>query len=241
MTAHSNTPRPLTQLRQVVAAVVLATFVLGVLRPALAWADAEYGGTRQLISRTIAKPTLDAPHQEQFELGVHHVAGDVTADNGALALVTCDDCRAAAVTIQVIIASNAPERINARNEAAAVNNDCARCTSYAAAHQLAVLHGGRARLSPHGRASLEGLRERMHSLSCLAAPAELDARIALIVDEVIAVLQTEVVLGSSASAQRTGKLTVDPEADIDLDGADETSDSDPLEVLEWHAVQAQPG
>ena len=83
---------------------------------------------------------------------------EVSAVNRAYAGARCDDCRAVAVSFQVVLAHRGPTQITPDNTAIAVNEDCQRCETVAIAYQFVVAGSGRSHLTPAGHMSIARVR-----------------------------------------------------------------------------------
>jgi hypothetical protein len=97
---------------------------------------------------------------------------DVRATNTAVAMTQCDDCRATAVSFQVVLADRGPTSVYVGNLAYAANTSCARCDSVAVAYQFVLLDGSDAQLSPAGRRRLDLIDAALRDLARSGAPAE---------------------------------------------------------------------
>ncbi|MEO7236862.1 MAG: hypothetical protein ABIW80_16005 [Lapillicoccus sp.] len=89
----------------------------------------------------------------------------VRATNLALATTTCDDCRATAVSFQVVVADRSPDSIDVGNLAYAGNEGCARCDSVAVAYQFVLADAADVRLSADGRRRLERIDAALGALA----------------------------------------------------------------------------
>lgn len=119
-------------------------------------------------------------------------ASEVSAVNRAYAGARCDDCRAVAVSFQIVLANRGPTQITPDNAALAVNEDCQRCETVAIAYQFVVAGSGRSHVTPAGHMSLAGVRGALRELSRSGLPAaELGAQADVLAGEVSSVLTTE--------------------------------------------------
>ena len=104
--------------------------------------------------------------QGKAGLAVHQTrAESVTATNAAVAYTACDDCRAVALSFQVVIADGAPKNLDVGNLALAMNENCTGCESVAVAFQLVLASDRRLVLSNDGRRELSDLRQQLRTLA----------------------------------------------------------------------------
>lgn len=82
---------------------------------------------------------------------------DVDASNAAVATTSCDDCRATAVSFQVVVSGGGPTTISADNLAYAANEGCSRCESTAVAYQFVVAYQSDVLLTATGRRRLQDI------------------------------------------------------------------------------------
>jgi hypothetical protein len=119
-------------------------------------------------------------------------AADVTAVNRAYAGATCDDCRAVAVSFQIVLANRGPTQITPDNAALAVNEGCQRCETVAIAYQFVVVSPGRSHLTPAGHMEIARVRGELRELSRSGLPAaELGVQAEVLAGEVSLVLTNE--------------------------------------------------
>lgn len=90
---------------------------------------------------------------------------DVQASNAAVATTQCDDCRATAVSFQVVVADRGPASIGADNLAYAANVGCARCESTAVAYQFVVAYQSDVLLTVAGRRRLQDIDAALRKLA----------------------------------------------------------------------------
>jgi len=149
------------RLRWVAAALATA---LGIgLVPAPAGAAQ---GRATLTDQQLVELRSDGARRGASGLGLHHTdAARVTARNSAVAYAACDDCRAVALSFQVVLADRGPKDIDAQNLAVAVNDHCRRCESLAVAYQVVVASPGRTHLTEVGRVGLQYVQVRLRGLA----------------------------------------------------------------------------
>ncbi len=120
------------------------------------------------------------------------------AINTALAYASCVDCRTAALAFQIVVLSEIAAPPTFDNHAAAVNDHCTTCDTLAAAYQFAVVGAGEVSLTRSGRSQLRDLERELRDLRrAEATGAELAAAAEAIAGQVLAVLQSEIVLEPS--------------------------------------------
>ena len=126
-------------------------------------------------------------------LAVHQTrAKSVTATNAAVAYTACDDCRAVALSFQVVIADGAPTDLDVGNLALAMNENCTGCESVAVAFQLVLASDRRLVLSNDGRHELNDLRQQLKALARSDLPvAEIQTTAESMMSDVANVLATQ--------------------------------------------------
>jgi hypothetical protein len=122
------------------------------------------GATATMVSQAVAVNEGAQAALLRHEWMVSQVDGSVTARNVALAVTTCDGCRAGAATIQIVLVSHADAPIDVANEATALDLGCARCEASANAHQFIAVSDGSLQLSPEGHRQLLDLGEAFDRL-----------------------------------------------------------------------------
>jgi len=90
---------------------------------------------------------------------------DVQAANAAVATTTCDDCRATAVSFQVVVGGGGAPPIGGANQAYAANADCARCESTAVAYQFVVAYQSKVVLTAAGRQRLQAIDAALRTVA----------------------------------------------------------------------------
>jgi hypothetical protein len=179
---------PSARLRRGMAAVVITVAVWG---GAVAPADARRDGT---IETSVAVELYRDGHAKgRSTLKVARTsAADVSAVNRAYAYVQCDDCRAVALSFQVVFANRGPTNIAADNAAVALSEACERCETVAIAYQFVVASPHRSHLTRAGHWRLAKARFELHQLGRSGRPtAEITADAGALAAEVADVLTTE--------------------------------------------------
>jgi hypothetical protein len=127
-------------------------------------------------------------------LGLHLTPKDaVVATNLALAATTCNDCRATAISFQVVVADRAPLSVDVRNFAYAVDQNCARCEATAIAYQFVLVFQGDAKLSGAGHRQLERIGAALGRLAKSgASQEEVQASAAEYAAQVLELLSSEI-------------------------------------------------
>jgi putative peptide zinc metalloprotease protein len=114
--------------------LLLAAALAGV-SPAAAWAEeSDDGGSAD--NAAVAINTKDGKSIFDFAFSIRRVAGDVVDEtNAAVAYNECEECRAVAVAIQIVLVVGHPSVVTPTNLAVAVNYQCTLCESLAMAYQ----------------------------------------------------------------------------------------------------------
>lgn len=161
-----------TARRSLSRGVVSAGVALALCWAAVAPADA-HGPTRTISTDVTVAVDRDGDDRARSTLQVARTsASEVSAVNVAGAWARCDDCRAVALSFQVVVADRAPDVVDADNAALAVNEACERCETVAIAYQFVVLNPGRAHLTGAGHARLAQVRHALWRLSRSGGTAE---------------------------------------------------------------------
>jgi hypothetical protein len=92
-------------------------------------------------------------------------AHTVTATNTAMAITSCDGCRAVALSFQVVVADGGPATVDVGNLAVAMNEGCTGCESVAVAYQVVVVSSHNLILTRGGARQLTDLRQRLRLLA----------------------------------------------------------------------------
>ena len=161
------------------------------------FAAARPDAARAQDNTAIAVNTKDGAAIFKFAFSVSRVAGDVV-DNGnaAVAFASCESCQTVAIAIQVVLVTGDPEVVTPTNLALAFNVECTLCETLASAYQFVLGTGGPVHFTAEGNRTLAELRREFHELRKEApnlTVAEIQARIAAIVNRLRAVLANELV------------------------------------------------
>lgn len=122
--------------------------------------------------------------------------GVIDQRNTAYAYASCEDCRTAAVSFQVVVVSGEARQVTPENVALAVNEECSTCRTLASAQQFVVGGGSRTRLTEDGRDELEDVEESLEDElerfeEGRITVEQLDARVDALAAEVDRILDTE--------------------------------------------------
>jgi hypothetical protein len=159
--------------------------------PGGALADGDRGGDNSAV----AINTEDGSSLFRLAVDIDWVSGDTVDNrNEAAAYSRCEDCRTTAIAFQIVLVSSKPSTVTPTNVAAAVNEGCTRCQTFASAHQFVKGTDGPMTFSWQGWRELYAVYRELRALKHeQLTPAELDARIDPLVERVRAVLNTELV------------------------------------------------
>lgn len=179
--------------------------------PALAAgrASAAPPGHRAVDDRRVVQATRVSSTPGASGLSVHRTSrAPVGATNTAVAYVTCDRCRAVALSFQVVIAQRSPGEVAAGNVALAVTEGCHDCESLAMAYQVVVTTDGRTHISARGHRMLDSVRGRLRALSQSHRPVEeirtqADSLMAVVTQVVAEELRTRPTVRSRERWERT--------------------------------------
>jgi putative peptide zinc metalloprotease protein len=141
--------------------------------------------------------------------------GDVVdPTNAAVAYASCTDCQTIAVAIQVVFIMDDASTITPENVAIAINELCTLCETMASAYQFVITTGGPVRFTDEGQRRLREVLAAFHDLEKRAEDMtleEIDAEIQALVDEIAAILATELVpAGDSSTAEETPSPAASP-------------------------------
>lgn len=177
-----------------VAAVLVALFA-ALSHPSAAVAQQEPSGGDQ--NQAVAVNTEDGASVFRLAFSIRRVVdGVVDHENLALAYATCTDCQTVALAFQVVIVVGDANYVAPVNQAAAVNDQCAECLTFASATQIVVGVDGPVVFTPEGQRRLAILRRRMAALEerlDQLTPAQLAAEVSSIEQELIDILEEELV------------------------------------------------
>ena len=175
-----------------VAAVLGAALALSVV-PAQA-ASAHDGRPREVVTKALATVRWDGRTVTDADFDLRHRARRLAAaTNVSVAYARCVDCRALAVSFQVVLVRRPAADLVLTNRALAVTDRCTRCEALSYAYQWVVVTGADRRLSPYGRWRLGQLEWRLRALVRSRPPAgPLAAGVERLAAQVQQVLATEV-------------------------------------------------
>lgn len=175
--------------------LVLALAVAAV-SPATAWAEGDDDdGNGSGDNAALAINTEDGASIFDFAFSIRRVAGDVVDEtNTAVAYNECEECRAVAVAIQIVLVVGHPSVVTPGNIAVAVNYECTLCESLAMAYQFVIgvpedfrFSGGAMREIKHIRNEIRKLLKQ-DDLSI----AELRTRIDALADRLRVILREDI-------------------------------------------------
>ncbi|HEX2044429.1 MAG TPA: hypothetical protein VHF23_02240 [Gaiellaceae bacterium] len=119
--------------------------------------------------------------------------GALEQTNRAVAVASCERCRAIAIAIQIVLVLNDPAIIAPENSAVAVNYSCTLCETLALAYQLIFGTGEPIAFTEEGLARLAEIRRELAELGDSGLSLEeIQARVGELVEEIRLVLESEV-------------------------------------------------
>jgi putative peptide zinc metalloprotease protein len=157
-------------------------------------ASAGAGGERTITTRAVAMVRHDGAVRADADFDIRSAGrGLSAATNTAVAYARCTDCRALAVSFQVVLVRRLPADLTLTNRALSVTDRCRRCEALSWSYQWVVVTGADRQLSPSGRWRLHLLGRRLRLLVGSAPPAaELAGRVQGLAAQVQRVLATEI-------------------------------------------------
>ena len=175
---------------RIAAVLVAATAVALVPLPAAA----SGGGSRAVVSQAVATVRHDGRTRSDSDFDLRRAGPRLdAATNTAVAYARCRNCRALAVSFQVVVLRRLPADLAVRNRALAITDRCTRCEAVARAYQWVVVTGPDRRLSARGERQLNRLGWRLRAVVRSRPPAaELDSRVAALAERVRQVLAREI-------------------------------------------------
>jgi putative peptide zinc metalloprotease protein len=131
--------------------------------------------------------------------------GALEQTNRAVAVASCERCRAIAIAIQIVLVLNDPAIIAPENSAVAVNYSCTLCQTLALAYQLIFGIGEPIAFTGDGLARLAEIRRELEELGGSGLSLEeIRARVDELVDEIRVVLDSEVApVGEAGEPEET--------------------------------------
>jgi putative peptide zinc metalloprotease protein len=168
------------------------------------------GGGGNVNNEVVVINTVDSRFAHRAGVGFARVTGrEAHNQNAAAATSSCNDCRTVAVAAQAVVVQRTDASdISPRNFAVAINADCVRCETFAAAYQLVFTTDGLVRFAPGAEqrmAALEGEIRAVAGNEELSF-SELEARIDALVEETWAVVKGEL---EAVGMQGTGRPSKD--------------------------------
>lgn len=123
------------------------------------------------------------------------MAGAVDIDNAAVAVSSCQNCRTIAVAIQVVLIFSDPDVVTTDNLALALNIECSSCETMALAYQYVLTTDGPVRFTAEGNRTIQDILKQIAEIGSNEELAleEIDAQIGALVDQLYAVVDTELV------------------------------------------------
>jgi putative peptide zinc metalloprotease protein len=122
------------------------------------------------------------------------MTGVVDHQNAAVAYASCDGCTAIAIAMQAVLVGVQADTVTPANLALAITEQCTLCTAMASAYQFVLGTDGPAHFTPDGNRAISDIRGRLGELRhAQLSPAELDARLSALYDELGTVLRDELV------------------------------------------------
>jgi hypothetical protein len=171
------------------------------------------GGGGNVNNEVVVINTVDNRAASRAGFGVARVTGtEARNQNAAAATSSCDDCRTVAVAAQVVIIQRTNATVIApRNYAIAINAECVRCETFAAAYQYVFTTDGLVRFDAGAQQKLAGVQEQIRNLAAnedLPFP-EMEAKIDALVERMWSIARNEL---EAAGVQGTGKPSKDTDA-----------------------------
>lgn len=168
------------------------------------------GGGGNVNNEVVVINTVDSRFAHRARVGFARVTGrEAHNQNAAAATSSCNDCRTVAVAAQAVVVQRTDASdISPRNFAVAVNADCVRCETFAAAYQLVFTTDGLVRFAPGAEQKMAELEGRIRSVAGnedLSFP-ELESRIDALVEQTWSVVESEL---EAVGMQGTGRPSKD--------------------------------
>jgi putative peptide zinc metalloprotease protein len=192
------------------AIVLVATLAVGA---PLAHADDDdgFGGYNNVVNVVNRE---DGATRTRSRIAVPRVPGEtVDNQNVAFAYASCTDCRTVAVAVQVVVVEGPVSTFAPGNGAAAVNENCLRCATFAYARQEVLTPGTRVRISSIAQNRIQQLQWRIDSVADSdEAFDQMTADLDSLTEELVAVVQGEIDRAGT-TAERRGDRRVDERDD----------------------------
>ena len=160
------------------------------------------GAVRAQDNAAVAINTKDGGTVFRFAFNIARVGSDVVDNtNAAVAYASCTDCTTVAIAIQVVLVTGDPSVVSPENYAIAINQQCTLCETLASAYQFVFGTGGPVHFTAEGNQELAQIRREFQQLRKDAdslTAAQIQARVAALVDRLRVVLQNELVAAGDA-------------------------------------------
>lgn len=178
------------------------------------------GGGGNVNNEVVVINTVDSRSAHRAGVGVARVTGrEAHNQNAAAATSSCNDCRTVAVAAQaVLIQRTDASDISPRNFAIAINADCVRCETFAAAYQLVFTTDGLVRLTDGAQQQLAAYEGKIRAIAGdedLSFP-EMEAKIDGLVAQMWSLVKSELaavgIQGSSKPLKDTDEATTGGES-----------------------------
>ena len=172
------------RLTLLLLSLVLALAVAGVRTPTASAQD----------NAAVAINTKDGSSIFKFAFSIRRVAGDVVDQtNAAVAYSQCEQCRAVAVAIQIVLVVGHPSVVTPGNLALAVNYQCTLCESVALAYQFVIGVPADFHFSAEALREMAQIRKEIRRLRKEDLPvAELRARIDALADRLRELIREDI-------------------------------------------------
>ena len=131
------------------------------------------------------------------------MASAVDIDNAAAAVSSCQDCRTIAVAIQVVLIFSDPEVVTTDNLALALNVECTTCETMALAYQYVLTTDGPVHFTADGNKAIQDILKQIAEIGKNEELSldEIAAQIDPLVDELYAVVDTELVAAGNPASE----------------------------------------
>ena len=160
------------------------------------------GAVRAQDNAAVAINTKDGGTVFRFAFNIARVGSDVVDNtNAAVAYASCTDCTTVAIAIQVVLVTGDPSVVSPENYAIAINQQCTLCETLASAYQFVFGTGDPVHFTAEGNQELAQIRREFQQLRKDAdslTAAQIQARVAALVDRLRVVLQNELVAAGDA-------------------------------------------
>jgi putative peptide zinc metalloprotease protein len=144
----------MTKIRVSVVAVVMAVAMVG-------GQSAAFAGSSPDNIVEVRNTTDGALMAQSRAVITHAPGGTVENNNVATAWATCANCRTAAAAVQMLIVEGPYTTFEPGNLAAAINDGCDTCETFAYARQYVFVVGHEVRISGWSEHRLEDINEEM--------------------------------------------------------------------------------